>query len=90
MSEKKETPEMLSAGDVTAVLEEADRFFLERGMMICPYSGIRIEVDAKDRYRAHFSLVALSRIRKRTREDMLAPIDGAQIAEAIFSSDRES
>jgi len=74
MSEKKETPEILSAGDVTAVLREADRFFLERGMMICPYSGIRIEVDAKDSYRAHFSLVALNCIQKRTREELLTSL----------------
>jgi len=70
---EKETPEILSARDVTAALEEADRFFLERGMMICPYSGIRIEVDGNDRYRAQISLVALGRIRKGTREELLSP-----------------
>ena len=78
MGDKKEIPEILSVRDVAAALEEANRFLLERGMQICPYSGIHIEVDTKDRYRAQISLVALSRIRKTSLDKLSSGVSNGR------------
>jgi len=76
---RKKPPQINSAADVTAVLQETDRFLRERGMYICPWEGVSIKLDGRGngRQRARLTIAALDRTSVEYWESLTRP-DGTE------------
>jgi len=69
--ETTKTPELNSVADVAAVLEETNRFLLERGMYLCPWEGVSVKPDRNGCQRAQVTIVALEPVSKEYLKSLI-------------------